>query len=698
MGVKGLWSLLEQSSETVTLEQLSGKRVAVDASIWLFQFLKALRDGEGNAVAGAHVKGFFVRICKLMFYGIRPVFVFDGATPPLKRVTVRRRRERKADASSSVQQTAEKLLQQQLRLHAIRNLDQNAENSGGQKRKASTGPSLIPEDPDVIPTTQTQPQKKPKHLSSSDAYLLPPQVHPLQTSSSTDQRLLDPNDLSHFIAQHLPSLATTVEDDSLASLSQDLQYQIILNLKVKSREASASRVAELLEAQRREGVGAFSQMQIDGLVRRNALTEKLYSVAKGEAAVTEGLGRRMAGVRGKEYVLVKDETVGAGYTMRPLAGKLSKPESDGVKIEIANEKQPKSAVDLGVYLRSAHSEPVSFREIAGDACIDISADDDQDGGSIFRTAGGIDIEVPAELLDANQPLFSDDEHEYENITTMKPSKFTSSATILDSQSDDDGELFIEIPVSPEKALHDEVIVIDDDDHVPPGDQPLFSDSDESDVFIRNSRKRAQPTKTVISSPPLSPRPRLRSLKQPPRKKPKTVPTLEEVVEEWEDLGVADSKLEPMVGDDVSVDDIMKMFADKEKKNARESSPAKTSKNAPASGKPIIPLAAATAVAAVSDELSPNEIMLLFQKNEEKSPTASTKTSGLDVLARSASGAVPDDVSPSEVMKMFAQATPTESAQTPAGEAATEALAQYHNACTTYTLQNRNFCVRPYNSE
>ncbi|ORY49415.1 hypothetical protein BCR33DRAFT_582228 [Rhizoclosmatium globosum] len=119
MGVKGLWQLLESSSETVPLETLCGKVVAVDASIWLFQFVKALRDADGNAVRGGHVKGFFSRICKLLFVGVKPVFVFDGATPMLKRATVRKRRERKSDASSSVERTAEKLLQQQLRLRAL---------------------------------------------------------------------------------------------------------------------------------------------------------------------------------------------------------------------------------------------------------------------------------------------------------------------------------------------------------------------------------------------------------------------------------------------------------------------------------------------------------------------------------------------------------------------------------------------------
>jgi len=47
-----------------------------------------MRDNNGDALAGAHVLGFLRRICKLLFYGIKPVFVFDGGAPVLKRNTI----------------------------------------------------------------------------------------------------------------------------------------------------------------------------------------------------------------------------------------------------------------------------------------------------------------------------------------------------------------------------------------------------------------------------------------------------------------------------------------------------------------------------------------------------------------------------------------------------------------------------------
>ena len=72
--------------------------------------MKAMRDEKGEMVRNAHLLGFFRRICKLLFLRARPVFVFDGATPALKRRTVMTRRRHRENAQAKVRKTAEKLL------------------------------------------------------------------------------------------------------------------------------------------------------------------------------------------------------------------------------------------------------------------------------------------------------------------------------------------------------------------------------------------------------------------------------------------------------------------------------------------------------------------------------------------------------------------------------------------------------------
>ena len=51
-----------------------------------------MRDRHGNPLSQAHLVVLFNRVCKLLHYRIKPVFVFDGATPALKKQTLVRHR------------------------------------------------------------------------------------------------------------------------------------------------------------------------------------------------------------------------------------------------------------------------------------------------------------------------------------------------------------------------------------------------------------------------------------------------------------------------------------------------------------------------------------------------------------------------------------------------------------------------------
>jgi len=94
---------------------LEGKTLAIDASIWLTQFIKAMRDENGIMMMNAHILGSIRRILKMLFHGIRPVFVFDGATPEIKRREVRERRERRERGDDGVKRTAKRLLVEALK-------------------------------------------------------------------------------------------------------------------------------------------------------------------------------------------------------------------------------------------------------------------------------------------------------------------------------------------------------------------------------------------------------------------------------------------------------------------------------------------------------------------------------------------------------------------------------------------------------
>jgi DNA excision repair protein ERCC-5 len=119
MGVKDLWQLLAPCGRRVSIETLAGKTLAIDASIWITQFVKAMRDESGKMIKNAHIIGTLRRVLKLMYNHIKPVFVFDGATPTLKIATVARRRRLREQQEVNLKKSAERILMARLKQHAI---------------------------------------------------------------------------------------------------------------------------------------------------------------------------------------------------------------------------------------------------------------------------------------------------------------------------------------------------------------------------------------------------------------------------------------------------------------------------------------------------------------------------------------------------------------------------------------------------
>ncbi|MBW3004543.1 flap endonuclease-1 [Candidatus Woesearchaeota archaeon] len=90
--------------ETIGLDDLKGRIVAVDSFNMLYQFLttirtpdgKPLTDSRGNVTS--HLIGLFNRTTKFMSKGLKPVFVFDGEKPELKTAELEKRRKLKTEA------------------------------------------------------------------------------------------------------------------------------------------------------------------------------------------------------------------------------------------------------------------------------------------------------------------------------------------------------------------------------------------------------------------------------------------------------------------------------------------------------------------------------------------------------------------------------------------------------------------------
>ncbi|GET92879.1 DNA repair protein RAD2, putative [Leishmania tarentolae] len=118
MGVHGLWRLLDSFGVVVQPDELRGKRVAIDASIWIAQFRARVSPGEDTEQKV--LEGFLARILKLLFYDIRPVFVFDGPASSSKGAEHHRRAmQRIRNAKALVKRRARQILVAQVAAGAL---------------------------------------------------------------------------------------------------------------------------------------------------------------------------------------------------------------------------------------------------------------------------------------------------------------------------------------------------------------------------------------------------------------------------------------------------------------------------------------------------------------------------------------------------------------------------------------------------
>src|SRR5258706_8422506 len=86
------------------LADFKGEVVAVDAFNTLYQFLATIRGPDGTPLKDSegrvtsHLSGLLYRNSSFIEAGIRPIYVFDGEPPPLKKRTIEERRARRQHA------------------------------------------------------------------------------------------------------------------------------------------------------------------------------------------------------------------------------------------------------------------------------------------------------------------------------------------------------------------------------------------------------------------------------------------------------------------------------------------------------------------------------------------------------------------------------------------------------------------------
>ncbi|XP_069614060.1 DNA excision repair protein ERCC-5 [Ranitomeya imitator] len=447
MGVQGLWKLLECSGRPINPETLEGKILAVDISIWLNQAIKGARDRHGNAMQNAHLLTLFHRLCKLLFFRIRPIFVFDGEAPLLKKQTLAKRRQKKDTAASEAKKTNEKLLKTFLKRQAIKAA------LSGTKQSDEDYPSL------------SHVRKK----EEDDIYALPPLEEDERNSSEEEEekeweeRMNQKRLLQDEILANPNSV--DIDSEDFSSLPAEVKHEILTDMK-----EFAKRRRTFYEAMP-EDSSDFSQYQLKGLLKKNNLNRCLDDVRKemnqqctGEVRAqfeTEGgfmkevETRRLVSEDTSHYILIK------GVQSKAEDKEDNMPERE---IPCSSNDAPKTYLDMK--LASAHKpkkaqdnvpdeappSPRTFLAIQ-EAMMESISDEElhvsgitQSSDNSSESVEAIDGSVSPRTLKAIQEVIAEDEmglsrkrHVEKNVVEVEQPK---AKVLAVSRSDEEVEPFV----------------------------------------------------------------------------------------------------------------------------------------------------------------------------------------------------------------------------------------------------------------
>jgi len=116
MGIKGLMKLIGDEAPSCIKEgemkNYFGRKIAVDASMCLYQFLIAVRQDGAQLTNEAgeitsHLSGMFYRTVRMIENGLKPVYVFDGKPPEMKSHELKKRAVGREKAKEELEEAKE---------------------------------------------------------------------------------------------------------------------------------------------------------------------------------------------------------------------------------------------------------------------------------------------------------------------------------------------------------------------------------------------------------------------------------------------------------------------------------------------------------------------------------------------------------------------------------------------------------------
>ncbi|KAF6175950.1 hypothetical protein GIB67_003438 [Kingdonia uniflora] len=312
MGVQGLWELLSPVGRRVSVETLAGKKLAIDASIWMVQFMKAMRDERGEMVTNAHILGFFRRICKLLFLRTKPVFVFDGGTPALKKRTVIARRRQREKAKAKIRKTAEKLLLNRLKEMRLKEIAKDIENQ--RQKNDSKGKNIIRENAELVESSS----KKNNEVTGRINQDTLDELLAASLAAEEDGRLTGNASTAFGGSVSVGGVVSSEEDDEdedeemilpvmhgkvnpsvLAALPPSMQLELLGQMRERLMAENRQKYQKVKKAPAK-----FSELQIQSYLKTIAFRREISDVQKSAAG--KGIGgmqtSRIASEANREYI------------------------------------------------------------------------------------------------------------------------------------------------------------------------------------------------------------------------------------------------------------------------------------------------------------------------------------------------------------------------------------------------------------
>lgn len=111
--------------KSIAIEDLTGRKIAVDAMNVLYQFLTIIRQPDGTPLRDAkgrvtsHLSGLFYRTIRLLEHDAKPCYVFDGEPPKFKATTAEERRTARREAQEHYRTALEKGELEEARKYAV---------------------------------------------------------------------------------------------------------------------------------------------------------------------------------------------------------------------------------------------------------------------------------------------------------------------------------------------------------------------------------------------------------------------------------------------------------------------------------------------------------------------------------------------------------------------------------------------------